>query len=363
MTDHQHCCGHTKRPKSAAELAALPYPSNPTGKDDNKNRIQNPDEKDIKFASVKKSRKGWWFRIDPTHPPPLLDGSGDGVARGGVVRSEGAVALHPAVDHLVCLNAASTKKLAVPPSKKPERCGFTWNVSLTGKAPNPKDDSKVGAQSGWIPLSALVIKAATLHHVEKRLDDWSCCADNYATWGRSLTHGHPTKKFKFRTTADLLTKVKSLGDGDLNGYFADDKNGAIKKRLRACKHSWKKLYESFGILPSCSTGNRLTDYMAKGSDFKNGFYDSGYTNLNANLSVNKSGPIMAPIPLDIFPANHVFTRLSFGKQNHVLGFVYSVPKSKSGRGKLIGRVVWYFGYCDAKGGERRYGWVPALALK
>lgn len=56
----------------------------------------------------------------------------------------------------------------------------------------------------------------------------------------------------------------------------------------------------------------------------------------------------------------------FKQTKHIRGFVYEVPKT-SGPGTRIGRVEWYYGFCDVtssdpKKKQRRYGWVPALAL-
>ena len=370
MASHSTCCKNRKAPKTVAAFAALLYPSNP-GHDDNKNRVHNPVKIPVKYErpNHKVYRKGWWFRLDPGKPSPfLLDGSGDGKARGAVRACQG-IKPHPSRpdDRLVCFNACNLKMLKPPGQNTPVLHGFTWNVKYRDPAnPNKNGPTAPGAASGWISLDALQWGDATRKKVVGTLKSWACCMRRYKKWGKALTAGKSTR-YRFCSVDDLKTRLKGLAKNSsktFDQYFKEKKKGSVKTLLKQINGDPDKLRQTIGILSACKNGNKLTDYLPKGEDFKT---NEGYTNLCANLSVGKDRPLMAPIALDIFPAGHAFHRLKFKNNQRVYGFIYRVPKTKN-PGKQIGRVVWYFGYCDVVSGdpdktERRYGWVPALALK
>jgi len=381
---HKTCCSKYKRPKTVAQFAALCYPPNPGGHSDIKNRIRNP-ERNIKVDPVWKEqnqnayklRRGWWFQLDPAKQAHLLDGSGDAVSRGVVKGSKGWKAVGAAV---VCFNACSLKKLTPPGATEPVDHGFTWNISL-GDNMSAEDREKESItaprpvpSSGWIPLDSIKLADDDAPSPKSRpavmdsLENWRCCAERYRDWSKSLTAGKSIL-YKFRTVEQLQKEIKTLGSGkNLTRYFKEAKKGSVRKVLRKCNGSRKKLGEAVGIHPSCYSGNKLTDYLPKGIDFKGGRNDEGYTNLSTNVSFGKTKPRMAPIALDIFPARHDFHRLRFKGKKRVYGFIYAAPKRKGRLGKLIGRVEWYFGYCDVvssdpKREQRRYGWVPSLAVR
>jgi hypothetical protein len=371
MSGHSRCCKGRKTPKTRAQFAALNYPSNPSGHSDNHNRIHNPERVPVRYQKPihKKYRKGWWFRLKGDAGPVLLDGSGDGVARGQVVSCKG---IDPATkgDRLVCLNASNLKVLRLPDGTK-KLCGFTWNVGLVKQQAVDGQGEPIKKSpppcSGWIPLSALEFKSKkTRPKVLAALKSWACCLAKYAKWGRART-SKKSQRYRFRTVAELESELARLvANADARKRYFGPKNAGVKKLLKKANGSRDALGKLIGILPFCKDGNKLTDYLPKGVDYKGGFYDAGYTNLNANVSIGDERPRMAPIALDVLPAGHVFHRLPFRDKKPVLGFIYRVPKKNPG--KKVGRVVWYYGYCDVVGPDpqkkqRRYGWVPALALK
>ncbi|NUP10825.1 MAG: hypothetical protein HOW73_32680 [Polyangiaceae bacterium] len=376
MSGHKTCCKKYKRPKTIAAFAALCYPPNPSGHSDVKNRVHNPEHVPVKYKEPhhKKLRKGWWFRLDPNKPGPfLMDGSGDGKPR-GYVKSSNGIEPHPnhPNDRLVCFNATNLKRLKPEGASSPVLCGFTWQAKLSDpdpSTPRPAGTDPPNPAGGWIPLSSIKFDndARSRPKVMASLKNWSCCMRRYRDWGKSLTKGK-SQRFKFRSVEELESVLEDLAKGKrkLSDYFKEKKKGSIKKVIKHVDGSRKKLGETVGILPACANGNKLTDYLPKGSDYKNGWFAAGYTNFSANLSVGKTRPKMAPIGLDVFPAGHEFRRLRFKGNKRVYGFVYRVRSSNPGR--LIGKVVWYYGYCDVVSGdpqkkERRYGWVPALAVK
>jgi hypothetical protein len=184
--------------------------------------------------------------------------------------------------------------------------------------------------------------------------------------GLSLTRKGP--RYKLRSVNELKQEVESFAGSPakFDHYFKDTSGGRLKTLVAESKGIVDELSKRLGILRRCQKANKLTDYLPKGADYKNGGNSEGYTNLCANLSVGPSAPKMAPIALDIFPAGHVFHRRVFKQTKRIWGFVYEVPKT-SVPAALIGRVEWYYGFCDIKGSDpkkkqRRYGWVPALAL-
>lgn len=369
---HKNCCKSYKRPKTVAQFAALCYPSNPGGHSDIKNRIRNPEWRNIKVDPAWKAKKwklrgGWWFRLDPNKVTHLLDGSGDGLSRGEVIRSQGVDPKDPKDPNqrYVCFNACALKKLIPAGGTTPVLCGFTWNVSLRGKVPDKKNPPS--PSSGWIPLDSIKLDdpAKNRPKVLAMLKGWNCCVRRYRDWGKSFTRPNPIL-YKFRSVEALKDEVKDIAQQKvkLGTYFKEQKKGSIRKVIRKAAAGGDRL--QMGIHEVCFTGNRLTDYLPKGYDFKGGWYENGYTNLCTNVSFGQKEPRMAPIALDSFPANHDFHRLKFKGGKRVYGFVYSVPKSSKKRGKLIGRVEWYFGYCDVNFGDkdqRRYGWVPSLAVR
>jgi hypothetical protein len=365
MSGHDNCCKGRKVPKTRAQFAALNYPPNTDGHHDVKNRLQNPNEGSlVDYTQTKSMRKGWWFPLKQVEPgPPLLDGSGDGQARGHIVKSNGVVPRNPK-SRLVCLNACNLKIMPVPIGNgqtELRQCGFTWNVRLAGQS---------GAFSGWMPIDAIKFKDATAkERVLNALRGWACCIEKYEKWGRALTRP-TTLRYVFRSVAELEAELAVLPSdpAKFKRYFRDNSKGSVKKQLTAIAKSPAKreeLNNRIGILAACKNGNKLTDYLPKGADGKNGGFALGYTNLSANISIGATRPTMAPIGLDILPAGHPFYRVQFKDGKPVLGYIFRVPKSKS-RGDRIGRVVWYYGYVDIISGDkkqRRYGWVPALAVK
>ncbi|UQA60659.1 hypothetical protein [Polyangium aurulentum] len=362
MSGHDNCCKGRKVPKTRAQFAALNYPPNTDGHHDVKNRLQNPREGDlVDYSKTKATRKGWWFPLKQENPgPPLLDGSGDGQARGFIIKSNGVVPRR-AASRLICLNACNLKTMPVPvaPGKTELRqCGFTWNVKLHGQS---------GAFSGWMPIAAIKFTNATAkERVLNALRSWACCMEKYEKWGRALTRPNATR-YVFRSVAELEAELAAIPTSaeKFKRYFRDNSKGSVKKQLviiagKAAKRD--ELNNRIGILSACKNGNKLTDYLPKGADAKS---DQGYTNLSANISIGSKRPTMAPIGLDILPAGHSFYRVQFKDGKAVLGYIFRVPKSKS-HGDLIGRVVWYYGYVDIVSGDkkqRRYGWVPALAVR
>jgi hypothetical protein len=389
---HQSCCSKYKRPKTVAQFAALGYPANPAGESDLKNRIHNPESASIpldphwkyqwdeqkhkykldkktgkkKLSSAYKLRHGWWFRLDPGKTTHLFDGSGDGMSRGEVTKSLGVKGKN-ATDRLVCFNACCRKLLPVDPANPtPVLCGFTWQVGLHGTLPAGKPAPAPG--SGWIPVDSIkMTSAARRLQVKATLKNWACCMKRYGQWGRSLAKPGSTP-YTFRSVGELEDEIDKMGKGLLNvtHYFKESKKGSVRRVLKACKGKQEALRKRIGIHPACFGGNKLTDYLPKGYDYKNGWYEDGYTNFSANVSLGKTKPRMAPIGLDTFPAGHVFHRLEFKGNKEVFGFVYRVPSRDGHAGKQIGRLRWFYGYCDVKSGDpeqRRYGWVPALAVK
>lgn len=380
---HKSCCSNYHRPRTVAEFAALCYPSNPTGHSDIKNRIHNPESALValdpkwKKTSSYKLRKGWWFKLDPSKVTHLMDGSGDAKSRGVVKKSLGVEAKSKK-GRLVCFNACNLKKLTPPGGTKPVLCGFSWQLSLGDnmtpaerKAKKIKKPGSASPSSGWIPLGSIKLhnEKKTRPKVLASLKNWACCLGRYRDWGKSLTRPGSTP-YELRTVKELESELKKLAKGktSFTQYFKESSKGQIHKVLVACKGKRTRLADAIGIHPHCSGGNRLTDYLPKGHDYKDGDFDAGYTNLSANVSIGPTGPRMAPIALDLLPAGHTFHRLKFKGNKRVLGFVYRVPKGKNGVGKALGRVVWFYGYCDLVSGDpkheqRRYGWVPALAVK
>jgi len=379
---HKTCCSKYKRPTTVAAFTALCYPSNPAGHSDIKNRIHNPESKFIpidkawKKTASYKLRKGWWFRLDTSKITHLLDGSGDAKSRGVVKKSGGVEAKGNA--RLVCFNACALKKLTPPGGTKPVLHGFTWQVSLGDNmtkaertARGIKKPSKVSPSSGWIPLDAVKLrdKKKTRPKVLGALRHWTCCVERYKEWGKALTKPGSTK-YELRTVKELEAELLRLAKGKVSvtRYFKEASKGGVRKVLVKCNGKRTKLVDAIGIHPHCSRGNKLTDYLPKGRDYKDGSYDDGYTNLSTNVSIGPTGPLMAPIALDLLPAGHTFHRVKLKGDKRILGYIYRVPKGKSGVGKLLGRVSWLYGYCDVESGDprheqRRYGWVPALAVK
>jgi len=388
MSGHEHCCKGRKRPTTAAQFAALLFPSNPHH-DENKNRVHNPVEVGVDYTKVEAGRKGWWFELKAsTSGPPLLDGSGDGKPRGFIYSSAGVVAqANPATKswyRLVCLNAASLKLLRVPGASKRQLCGFTWRATLLkagqpipppGRPPpapdkppppggfNAAEQAALASGSGWIPISAIDFKKKKAKEtVLAALESWKCCTEKYRDWGHELTR--KGKRYRFRTAEEVTKEIVSFAAKPkrFDLYFKDI-NGKVRSTLVASQGVG--LSSKFGILASCKRANKLTDYLPKGSDHKDGGYDRGYTNLCANVSIGPRSPRMAPIALDIFPAGHIFQRMEFKGKKQIWGYIFKVPESGPVNRKPIGRVQWFYGYCDAMGSkkERRYGWVPALALK
>jgi hypothetical protein len=244
------------------------------------------------------------------------------------------------------------------------QCGFTWNVKLEGQS---------GAFSGWMPIAAIKFKNKTAkERALNTLRDWTCCIEKYETWGKALTRPQPMK-YVFRSNEELEGELALLATNPakFKDYFRDNTQNRVKKLLALVAKADKKrdkLNELIGITPHCGTANKLTDYLPKGSDAKLGGGDKGYTNLSANISTSATRTLMAPIGVDLLPAGHTFHRLRFKDGRAVLGFIYRVPPSKKGAGARIGRVVWYYGYVDLVEGDkdkkqRRYGWVPALAVR
>jgi len=370
VSGHDNCCKNYSRPKTLAQFAALTYPSNPGGHSDIKNRIHNTGqtiEADPQWAAENKSsvklRKGWWFKLDTTKDVHLLDGSGDGMSRGIIRGSNGWKAKSGLP--VLCFNACALKMLTPPGASAPVACGFTWNVTLKGNVPPGKE--KPSPASGWIPLDSINAGEKTKKTARDTLKGWACCVRRYRDWGKSFTKPG-SALYKFRSVGALADEIKDIAHEKvkLGTYFKEAKKGSVRKVIKQSAKSGDKL--QMGIHPSCRQGNRLTDYLPKGLDFKGGYYENGYTNLSTNVSFGAKGPLMAPIALDILPANHEFHRLKFKGDKRVYGFVYSVPKKKGQQGKLIGRVEWFYGYCDVVSDdpqkkERRYGWVPALAVR
>lgn len=370
MSGHKNCCKGRRAPKTVAEFAALNYPSNPTGKKDEDNRIHNPEHVPVTFKKDihKRIRKGWWIRLKKDAAPVLLDGSGDGVSRGIVdMFGDPDVVPHGGA-RIVCLNAASLKKLPIEPGGKPVLCGFTWYNRLKDPPP-PGTKKNFPPVSGWMPLSELSFKREkSRKKLIAALKSWSCCIKKYGEWGRRLA-GKKVTKYTFRSADEFKAEIEAIvaTPTKLKTYFKDYK-GKILKRLGKAVVDPKGVALGvravLGVAKYCKGGNRVTDYMPKNKDYKNGWYTDGYTNFSGNVSVGKNDSSMAPIPIDTFPAGHEFHRLKFKKNRQVYGHVYHVPKKNPG--KRIGKFIWYFGYCDivsnAKA-ERRYGWVPALALQ
>lgn len=367
MSGHGSCCKGRKAPKTVSQFAALNYPPNASGHRDQDNRIHNPEHVPVTYVNPKQkvTRGGWWFRMKPDAHPPLFDGSGDGKPRGtvGHFADKGIVPKTP-TDRLLCFNAANLKTLPMPGGGK-EVCAFTWYVTLNKNQPSDAAGSSVAPASGWVSLSSVAFeKESSRKKTLAALKNWACCMRAYARWGRALTKKKP-EPYVFRTVKELAATLLSLRSDKkkVKRYFRDD-SGRIKKLLRKADGDPRKLRDLMGIATYCKNGNRLTDYLPRGADYKNGGNADGYTNMSGNVSVGKQQALMAPIGVDIFPAGHEFHRLSFKKNQQVLGFLYRVPKKNPA--KKIGRFVWYYGYCDVVSGdrsERRYGWVPALALK
>lgn len=364
MSGHQNCCKGRKAPTTRAQFMALDYPSNPGGHSDVNNRIHNPREGNlVDYTKTKTMRKGWWFPLQQVTPgPALLDGSGDGKARGFIIKSNGVVPRNPK-SRLVCLNACNLKTMPVPvaPGKTELRqCGFTWNVRLEGQS---------GAFSGWMPIAGIKFKDKTAkERVLNALRSWACCMEKYEKWGKALTRSK-SSPYVFRSVAELEAELAAIptSAAKFKLYFRDNKKGSVKKALKIVASKPDKreeLSHRFGILSACKNGNKLTDYLPKGPDAK---CAGGYTNMSANISTGSRRPTMAPIGLDILPAGHPFHRVQFKDGKAALGYIFRVPKSKS-HGDLIGRVVWYYGFVDIVSADkdkkqRRYGWVPALAVR
>ncbi len=365
---HSGCCSNLHRPKTPVKLAELPYPSNPKS-DSTHNRLQNPEVGLIhialadKHSKYKKLRKGWWFPIvDQT---PMLDGSGDGVIRGWVQRC----IMLDKKERAVTLNACSYKMLKRPaemgPGEDPMPCAFSWLCST--KKP---DGTNGGEASGWIPLECLKLKhEKSKAKVEADLLHWACCIKKYGAWGKSLSKGDSSTYF-VRSVAELEAVVAELGGtADLAPYFRERHKGSVRKLLAAANGQQPLLKELIGIVPACSSGNRLTDYLPRAKDHKPSTHGGpgGYLNLSPNAKDT------APIAIDTFPSGHPFHRLSFKKSPQLLLSIFEVPHAKghakkkaTGSKTSVGKVVWYYGYFDTLAGgieERRYGWVPALAVK
>lgn len=364
MAGHNNCCKNRKAPKTRAQFAALNYPPNP-GHEDVRNRLQNPEKVPVKYKKPEhaRTRKGWWFRLKPSNPgPPFLDGSGDGKQRGTIAAATGITPVTPG-DRLICLNACNLKELPVPGLGK-KLCGFTWNVRLNSEG------GISASGSGWMPLSAIEFKNPSVSRPKMMaaLRSWACCMEKYEKWGRALTKSTPIP-YVLRNVTELEEELVRLKTAKASSerfrrYFREKRRGSVTQVLGKIAGSREKLAASIGILPACKNGNKLHDYLPKGDDFKDGRFLAGYTNLSANIATGATRPTMAPIALDIFPAGHRFYRLPFKDGKPVLGFIYRVRSQNPG--VLIGKCVWYYGYCNVKSGEgklRRYGWVPALAVK
>jgi hypothetical protein len=423
---HNTCCRNRKAPKTPEQFFALNYPSNPHGHDEVNNRVHNPERVRVTFEKEihKKIRKGWYFRMKGD--PDLLDGSGDGKARGkvrGYVHKkvkpgDKKPVVNPVNpgDRVVCFNAANLKMLAVPKPGGPllEPYGFTFTVPLSTSA---------YPASGWMPLSAVKFNTKPTKNraiLMASLRTWACCLERYAKWGRSLAK--KTKTYKLRTTAELAAAIRQLTDKptSLINHFRESSPNSLGKRI---KHARKRADQfggsdleivrwfrgALGIFkrnpgerkvevepgiklpggggwakppkykPTPGVGNKLGDYLPKPLEPKPkdpSAPDVAHTNFCGNISVGKRGAITAPIPIDIFPQGHTFHRLEFKGKKRAWGYLYSATP-----GKVIGKAEWYYGYCDvvepaasapwkakdqptaAKRKQRRYGWVPALAVQ
>lgn len=404
---HNQCCKNRRAPKTAKEFFALNYPPNPHGHDEVNNRVHNPEPVPVKFKKQihKKIRKGWYFRI--ADEPFLLDGSGSGDPRGKVHGYEHKPpSKRPDVnpvnpgDRVVCFNAANLKMLAPKDPGGPlEPYGFTFTVPLTNGY----------AASGWMPLSSVRFKKNPTKNraiMMASLRSWACCLERYARWGKSLTK--KSKTYKFRSTVELAEYVREIvaSPAKFKLHFKERARYSLRTPL---KHAWRRAKADgggdlevaqwfrsvFGIFARNpgeerdtsrasgyrpGIGNKLGDYLPK--PLKQGATEIAHTNLSANISIGKGGAITAPIALDIFPQDHEFHRLKFKSGKRAWGYLYS-PTRNNRPGKVIGYAEWYYGYCDvndqAAGAawkspytkptttegkkQRRYGWVPAMAVK
>ncbi len=359
---HTTCCKDLRRPKTPTQLAELPYPSNRTPHSGLDNRLHNPEAGLVHFRlgagyeKFAKRRKGWWFAIaDQT---PLLDGSSDGVVRGWVQRCR---ELDPE-ERAICLNACSLKLLKRPaemgPGPDPMPCAFSWLCMVT--PPHGAKGAHEG--SGWVPIECLTFeRPSSKHHVVQSLEHWACCIRRYASWARSMAR-KTTTKLTVRSIAELEHAIQSLGEGgDLSPFFREAHHGSVRSLLYAARGDRHTLSQLIGVVPACRVGNRLTDYMPRGADHKPGPTGGpgGYVNLSPNAKDT------APIAIDLFPSGHAFHRMTFERATHLVSNIYEVPKVGNARAP-VGKAVWYYGYCDSldrKPVNRRYGWLPALALK
>jgi hypothetical protein len=404
---HAHCCKNRKAPRTSSAFFALNYPSNPSGHKEVNNRLHNHERVPVEFKKPihYKIRKGWYFRLSGT--PDILDGSGDGKSRGKVVGFEHkSPDKNPEVnpktpgDSVVCLNAANLKWLLVEPQSKLQAYGFTFTVPLEGSS----------TASGWIPLSSITFKRNKTKNRAKMmaaLHSWACCLDRYAKWGRSLTKAGKT--YRLRTVDELANAVKAMETdaASFKKHFRERTPGSLKNpflhaldRARKSAESDGKVSEAelngelvrwfrgaFGIYPrnpkerkkdgkwTPGVGNKLGDYLPKPKTPQ--MTGKAWTNLSANVSIGKKGATTAPIASDIFPEGHAFHRRVFKDGKRAWGYLYSPTP-----GKVIGRVEWYYGYCEViapvlgaewknpasalEGGarkQRRYGWVPAFAVE
>ncbi len=406
-TTHRHCCKNLKPPTTPNDLAGLPYPSNQKRDSGSQNRLHNVDPGFVKSknyggaqGSTNASRhKGWWFKIDPK-ATPLLDGSSDGKIRGFV---QHAAQLNGV--NAVCLNAASLKLLDWPKglplpeatlkrakkagTKAPTKvlCGFSWantcnDPTNTHRSANPS--------SGWIPLDCIIASEKSRKKMTDDLEGWSCCIEQYAKWG--IQHaGKKAVPHVFLSAEEVHHRLLGIaGGGSLTAWFDEHSKGSVRSILVDWKRFGPKLkiggkwafpeHGLIGVVKACSKGNMITDYAARTPDKKDGAGGpDGYVNLCPNAVDT------APIPIDVFPAGWTFHVLQFKKppQKRVLSKIYKPPqiakaqlrahghaaqakKVNATNGTVIGHAAWYFGYCETEDGERRqrrYGWVPALALK